>query len=191
MKKPRILLILLFIIISAILIINFSSPQYTFYGENTAYLKVAFQHAGERISEFDERAFLKKQAEAYRASIRAEKGAKMNLDMSGKNYTRERYPVSVKLIIDNKMIFDKKYLPAGSKRDTDSIIYENIEVSAGYHEIEIEMKDSLKDNKAPYILKDRVEFKNAEIKVIDFNRGLKALYWSARHKQADVRHSAD
>ena len=178
MLKPRIIPSAILIIIPALFIIKLSALPYAFYEKDDALLQIAFQHAGDRLSDFDEGAYLRKQGEAYRKSLKEKKGAKMDLDIKANNYSRERYPVEITVFIDGKEMHKKIFLPSGAKRDADCIVFDTIKLSPGMHGIKIVMRDSMKEEKAPYGFEDTVEFKPADVKVITFDKNAGGLKWS-------------
>lgn len=177
MNKPNWIIGLIILMIPALFVMKYTSVPYEFHKNQTAELKLAFQHIGQRVKEYDEIAALRERAKQYRKQLKKDREIRMSLK-SRATVTRERFPIQIELYLDGKKIHEKEYPPTGRKRDAMSVIYDVFEVSPGRHEVKVVMKDSKKEGAVPYVFKDEVEFDAREVKVITYDRVHKKLYWS-------------
>ena len=174
MKKRNWLPTAFALLIPALFVMKSTAVPYKFYTEDTALLYVAFQHTGQRVSGYDNKAFLKEQAKQYREELKANAELKMNLKSQPAG-NRERFPVSVSIFIDGKRVQEREYEAAGRKKDLATVVYEVFKLKPGSHKIKIIMKDSKNEGLAPYVFKDTVEFKPLELKVVTFDDQAKSL----------------
>lgn len=168
---------IIILLLPALFVMKYTAVPYPFYAEDVAVFKIAFQHTGQRVKEYDEIGSLREMAKKYREELKKHKQVKMNLK-SKQSTTRERFPVEIELFIDGKSLSKKEYQPAGRQKDAVSVIYDVIELSPGKHSIKILMKDSKKEGTKAYVFEDTVEFGSREVKVVTFNKIKDKLLWS-------------
>lgn len=174
MKKRNWLPTAFALLIPALFVMKYTAMPYRFYADDTALLYVAFQHAGQRVSGYDNKVFLKEQAKQYREELKANSELKMNLK-SKPEVNRERFPLSVSIFIDDHKLQEREYEAGGRKKDMATVVYEAFKLKPGRHKIKVIMKDSKREGLAPYVFEDTVEFKPLELKVVTFDNRTKSL----------------
>lgn len=174
MEKKKWLPLAFVLLIPAFFVMQFTALPYKYYADDVAVFHVAFQHSGQRVSGFDNRAFLKEQAKAYGKELKANAELKMNLK-SQPTGNRERFPLSVSIFINDKKVQEKEYEAAGRKKDLATVVYETFKIKAGIHKIKVLMKDSKKEGSLPYIFEETIDFKPLEVRVVTFNKQEKSL----------------
>lgn len=177
MDKPNWIIGIIILLLPSLFVMKYTAVPYHFYSEDVSVLKLAFQHTGQRVIEYDEIAALKERAKKYREQLKKEKEVRMSLK-SRQTTTRERFPVAIELFIDGEKIHEREYQPTGSQRDAVSVIYDAFELEPGTHKIKVVMKDSKKEGTAPFIFEDTVEFKPRDVKVVTYDKVGKRLHWS-------------
>jgi len=177
MDKPNWIVGVIILLLPSLFVMIYTAVPYPFYPDNTAQLKLAFQHTGQRVIAYDEVKSLRKRADAYRKSLKKDKKVRMNLK-SQATTSRERFPTKMEVFIDGKLIHDKEYQPTGRKRDALAVIYDVLPIVPGTHSIRITMLDSKKEGVKPIIFEETVEFKNRDVKVITYDQIKKKLHWS-------------
>ncbi len=179
MKKRNWLPTAFALLIPALFVMQYTAMPYKFYADDTALLYVAFQHAGQRVSGYDNKVFLKEQAKQYREELKANSELKMNLK-SKPEINRERFPISVSIFIDDHKLQEREYEAGGRKKDLAAVVYEAFKLKPGRHKIKVIMKDSKREGLTPYVFEDTVEFKPLELKVVTFDKQEKSLVWVER-----------
>lgn len=178
MNSLRYILAGLILFIPTLLIAKLTASPYSFYDNENAVLKIAFQHAGQRIADFDETAFLREQGKKYREGMKVGTGgAKMDLHLLS-GHGRERYSVDLRLNVNGKTELDKEFIPPGRKRDTVSVVYFSMNIEPGEHKIDIVMTDSKKKDSKPYLFNDTVTFAPSDVKIIIFDDKTDAIVWA-------------
>jgi hypothetical protein len=176
-NKPNWILGIIILFLPALFVMKYTAEPYLFYAEDVAVLKLAFQHTGQRVIEYDEIGALKERAKQYREKMKKSGNVKMNLK-SKQSSTRERFPVAIELYLNGEEMLNREYQPSGRQRDAVSVIYDVFEIKPGKYDVKVVMVDSKREPITPFILEDSVEFKPREVKVITFDRSKKKLYWS-------------
>lgn len=177
MNKVNWIAAIIILLLPALFVMKYTAVPYPFYAADVAVIKIAFQHTGQRVKEYDEIGSLRERAKKYREELKKNKEIKMNLK-SRQSSTRERFPVEVELFLDGKSLQKKKYQPAGRQKDATSVIYDAFEISPGKHHVKIIMTDSQKEGTKPYTFEDTVEFGSREVKVVTFDQIKDKLLWS-------------
>jgi len=176
-KKPNWILGCIILLLPALFVMKYTAEPYPFYGEDVAVLKIAFQHTGQRVIEYDEIGSLKAKAKAYRKEMKTSGNVKMNLK-SKQSSTRERFPVEIELYLNGENILSREYQPSGRQRDAVSVIYDTFELKPGKYDIKMVMVDTKREPVIPFTFEDSVEFKSREVKLITFDHVKKTLHWS-------------
>lgn len=105
-----------------------NGPSYQRYGPDQAFIKLSFSHPGQR-------------KEKCRRRTRKEL-AKLPPNMRAPmKCSRERWPVSVEIVMDGKTIYTGQAEPTGLSKDGASSFYEVFPVPAGPHRIVMRLKD--------------------------------------------------
>lgn len=145
-----------------------SASSYSFYSKEEASLKVAFKHSGRRVVDCDERELIKKVGERYRKSLKENKRADMNIEgLSG--CPRERFPVAMRISIDDKQVLDKRYAPDGIKKDLASYISEEFITAPGVHRITVALSEKGDIAVPEYILDEVVDMKPGGVMAIFYD----------------------
>lgn len=149
-------------------IVYLSSASYSFFSPADSSVKVAFKHSGKRISDCDENEMIRKEGERYREQLKGERRVQMNIEKLA-NCPRERFPVVVSVTIDGNSVLNKVYSPTGFKKDMASYVSEEFIVAAGAHNLEVTLSDTGKKEAPDYILKETVELKPGEVRLVTYD----------------------
>lgn len=142
----------------AVIIGYFStSPDYVHLAPDTALIKLSFSTHGEPVGECRERT--------------PEELAKLAPNMRvARVCPRERSPITVKIELDGKPLFDGVAPPAGLSKDGTSTIYRRFEVPAGEHLLSVKMNDNVRIKDFNHVKEERLTLKPAQILVIDLRK---------------------
>ncbi|MFV1997615.1 MAG: hypothetical protein ACC641_06345 [Acidiferrobacterales bacterium] len=133
-----------------------ASPPYVRLAPDQAIIKLSFSHSGQPVGECRERS--------------DEELAKLAPNMRERIVCpRERYPVSVELRLDDKLVYREILQPSGLRRDSVSSAYNRFVVKAGSHLIKVQLGDRSPDSGYTSTLEQRVLLRPAQVVVIDFN----------------------
>jgi hypothetical protein len=166
-------LCLVFLIAMGAPVIALSAASYSPYPEGSSLLKVAFKHSGKKVFDCDEIGLIQREGERYRRLLKETKSVKMDIERLSE-CGRERFPVRVRLSIDNETMIKEAFQPKGLKKDLSSYVYREALLPSGEHEVSMDMHESGGD--APdFELRKRVAFAPGEIRVIRFDDTLNAL----------------
>lgn len=133
-----------------------ASPSYVRLAPDQAVIKLSFSHAGQPIGACRERSDeeLEKLAPNMRERFVC---------------PRERYAVSVELMLDGKLMYRNTLQPSGMNRDSASSAYERFTVKAGRHLLKVQLGDRSPDKGYTSTLEQVVELSPAQVVVIDFD----------------------
>jgi hypothetical protein len=84
------------------------------------------------------------------------------------NVSRERVPVRLKIQVDGQTLFDQSVRPRGLRSDGPSIAVARFPVSAGRHEIKVDLADTADTNAWTKSWNQTVEFQTNQIRVVLF-----------------------
>jgi len=132
-------------------------PVYYPIAANEAVIKVSFSHPGERKDQCGK--LTKEQMKGMTAKERVRSTL----------CSRERLPVTLKITLDGKPIFEQTKDPGGLSKDGKSIFYHRTTVPAGPHEIEVKMRDSARTEGFDYARTDKVVLEPGQNHVIVFD----------------------
>ena len=161
------------LLIPVFIVLLLSDKEYVFSDTAASSLKISIKYLGKRVVDCDEAFIINKEGERYREVLAQTGKANMKLKKIG-DCSRERHPVVLEVYIDDKMFMGKSCKPAGWKKDGASFIYENLQLSPGRHLITVKIRDSI--DSEPYILREMLDFKEGEAKIISFDKKLKLPY---------------
>lgn len=162
----RISIVVLVVMVPAFLM-NFAT--YSFYEDDVSVVKVAFKHSGKRVVDCDEEGILLREAARYRELYKQTGSVEMDIDVVGK-CPRERWPVSLRVELDSQTLLDRRYMPAGIRRDLATYIYEEFLVEPGQHTLLVRMHDSdPKTATAGYVREEKVELRPGRVLLIRFD----------------------
>lgn len=133
------------------------SPVYHPIDENHALIKVSFSHPGERKDKCGK--LTSEQAKGMTAKERVRSSL----------CSRERVPVTLKIDVDGKTIYEETKQPGGLSKDGASLFYNKDFVPAGHHEITVQMRDTDRTEGFDYEHTEKVELEPGQNFVIVFN----------------------
>jgi len=181
MNKVHWIPAIIILMLPALFVMKYTAVPYTFYEDDIAVLKVAFQHSGERVSGYDDLAFLRERGKEFRKKLKEQGQVKMSLkSKAGAN--RERFPISLTVFIDDKKVAEKDYPPSGTQKDMSAVVYRKFDIDPGRHKIRVIMTDAKNEDTIPYEFEETVNFDRHEVKVITFDQNDKKIVWSEKLK---------
>jgi len=133
------------------------SPVYHPISSNQAVIKVSFSHPGERRDKCGQ--LTKEQSKGMTAKERVRSTL----------CSRERVPVSLKIDLNGKTIYEETKRPGGLSKDGDSIFYHRATVESGEHKITVQMRDTDRAEGYDYARTETVVLKPAQNFVILFD----------------------
>lgn len=153
-----------------------TDASFTYYSPEVSALKVAFKHSGKRVVQCDEGERIKAKAREFRKKMKDEgMGVKMDLSTLGE-CPRERHPVSITLTLDDVVMIDKDYHPAGIKKDMASFINEHFIIASGLHHIKVSLRDAGPgEGSGLYTLEEIVELAPGEVLLVRYDPKTRAL----------------
>lgn len=142
----------------AVIIGYFStSPDYTHLEPGRALIKLSFSYHGEPVGECRERT--------------PEELAKLAPNMRvAKVCPRERSPITVRIDLDGKPLYEGVAPPAGLSKDGASTIYKRFEVPAGEHLVSVKMNDNVRIKDFNLVKEEKMTLKPAQILVVDVRK---------------------
>ncbi len=142
----------------AVIIGYFStSPDYRHLDDKTSLIKLSFSYHGEPVGECRERT--------------PEELAKLAPNMrTPRVCPRERSPITVKLDLDGKTLYEGVVQPAGLSKDGTSTLYRRFEVPAGEHLVSVKMNDNVRIQGFNLVKEEKTTLKPAQILVIDVRK---------------------
>ncbi|MBT3990185.1 MAG: hypothetical protein HOG95_18630 [Rhodospirillaceae bacterium] len=141
-----------------------SQPTYHPFEAGQALVKLSISHAGQRKQACTERAV------DHQRNIPTT--ARKLMDCP-----RERHPVTIKLMIDGKAVFDATSKPSGLSNDGRSLFYHRFPVKSGTHEIKVQLFEAEISQGAHYKFAQNIELKAGDIAVVGFNPTAKAIFF--------------
>lgn len=161
-KFIRVVIVLVAILLPAVYL---SDASFSFYKPETALLKIAFKHSGKRIVDCDETALIKQAGQMYRKSLKDVGRVSMdNAMMNG--CPRERYPVSVNVMLDGAQLLRKDFSPTGIKNDMASYVYDEFTVKPGERRVTVSLWDTGRKETPDYSLDETVSFADRQTLLI-------------------------
>lgn len=142
----------------AVIIGYFStSPDFTHIEPGRSLIKLSFSTQGEPVGECRERT--------------PEELAKLAPNMRAvKVCPRERSPISVKIDLDGKTLYEGVAPPAGLSKDGASTLYKRFEVPAGEHVVSVKMNDNVRIKDFNLVREEKMTLKPAQILVVDVRK---------------------
>lgn len=142
----------------AVIIGYFStSPDYTHLEPERALIKLSFSTHGEPVGECHKRT--------------PEELAKLAPNMRAPTTCpRERSPITVRIDMDGKLLFEGVAPPAGLSKDGTSTLYRRFEVPAGEHMLSVKMNDNVRIKDFNHVKEEKLTLKPSQILVIDLRK---------------------
>ena len=133
-----------------------AAPAYTHLTPDQAVITMAFSHAGVRIEECH--------------TLSQEELARLPPNMRAPvDCPRERSPVTVDLLLDDKPIIGKVFHPPGLYNDLGIDVYVSAKVPAGEHKLTVGMNDSVHVQGHTHTDERTVSLKPAQLLVVNFD----------------------
>jgi hypothetical protein len=131
-------------------------PQYRVLGESEAMVSLTLTHAGQRLGEC--RRLTQEELNELPPNMRKP-------DVC----PRERHPLRVDLLINDRLAYAVEAQPSGLWSDGKGSVYRRVAVNAGEHEIFVGMNDSGTDAAYDFELRRRVVIRPGQNLVISFD----------------------
>ena len=133
-----------------------TSPPYRYLGPDEALLRLSFRHPGKLKADCRQRTpeELAKLQPQFRAAM---------------DCPRERSPVRVRVELDDALLVDEAFPPAGLKRDGAASGYRRLPIDAGTHKLRVQFND---DARVAGFTHDRaadVAVRPGQVVLIDFD----------------------
>ena len=132
-----------------------SRPQWVQFPSDSAQIKVSFAHGAKR--KVPCRRFSAKEIAALPPSRRRPS-----------NCPRERLPVVIELLLNDKLIYGAELPPSGIARDGPSRMYQKFVVPPGRHQITARLRDSRRPTGFDYEKTREIELSPLQNLAIDF-----------------------
>jgi hypothetical protein len=141
-----------------------TSPDYRHLEADKALIKLSFAYHGEPVGECRERT--------------PEELAKLAPNMrTAKVCPRERSPITVKLDLDGKTLYEGAVQPAGLSKDGASTLYRRFEVPAGEHLVSVKMNDNVRVQGFNLVKEEKMSLKPAQILVVDVRKDQGGIFF--------------
>jgi len=132
-----------------------TSPPYQHQAPDTALIKLTFSHAGARQSEC--RRLKPEEIAALAPNMRR-----------AMDCPRERVPLLVELLLDEKVLYRAELPPTGLAKDGPSSVYQGFIVDAGTHLLTARLRDTKRETGFDYETQRLIELAPQQNLVIDF-----------------------
>jgi len=133
-----------------------NSPQYHRFPEQQGTIKLSLRHSGQILGECRER--------------NKEEMAQLPPNMRiSKICPRERSPLLLDLLVNNKIVYSEELAPRGIHGDGLSSIYFRLPIDSGKINLTVRMKDNINQKDFPYQLQRTLQLAPAQVLVIDFD----------------------
>ncbi|MCP4696515.1 MAG: hypothetical protein GY862_06670 [Gammaproteobacteria bacterium] len=154
-KKNYVLQVLNYAMFMGIVGYFSASPTYRHLAPEQAVITLAFGHAGQPVRECRRRT--------------PEELAKLPPNMRNPmDCPRKRSPLEVELRMDEQLMLQEVYPPAGLSGDGGVDVYRRMKVPAGRHRLSVRMKDSVRSEGFNYVQETDVDLAPAQKLVIEF-----------------------
>jgi hypothetical protein len=132
-----------------------TSPAYDHLEPDQALLRLSFRHPGQFVTECRQRS--------------AEELAKLPPQLRAQmDCPRERSAVHVRLELDGRPLVDERFAPAGLKRDGAASAYRRIPISAGEHELRVQVNDDERVKGFNHEGSQRLVVQPGQVVLVDF-----------------------
>ncbi len=138
------------------------SPAYQLRPPDAAEIRLSLTHPGRHKADCRRRS--REELQKLAANMRAPMSC-----------ARERWPLTVKMNLDGKTVFEGVAPPAGLSKDGHSSFYEKFRVAGRPHTIAVQLWDGDGKGPADYVLEKKVSLSPGKILVIGFNNESKRL----------------
>ncbi len=83
---------------------------------------------------------------------------------------RERSPLIIEVLMDDKVLFNTKAIPPGLYRDGSANVFLRAEIAAGQHDFKVKMNDSVHKDGFNHQYQQKIELTPAQLMVIGFDK---------------------
>lgn len=141
---------------AAVILVFSSGPDYRLLAAGEAVVSLTFSHAGKRVGEC--------------RSLSQQELNELPPNMRKPNECpRERHPVFVQLLANEKVMIDRLLLPSGIWSDGKANVYERITLPAGDHRFKVRMNDSGTSDRFDFETSAAVQLEPGRNLVVGFN----------------------
>jgi len=158
MPEPwRMVIQVLFYAVFALPLAYFSrQPAYRHQDPDDAVIKLSLSHSGQHKEECHRRT--------------PEELARLAPNMRKPlSCSRERLPLLVEIVLDDKVLYRASLAPAGLSNDGESTVYKRFPVKSGIHDITARLRDSHRQEGFDYEHSEAVSLASQQNFVISFN----------------------
>lgn len=135
-----------------------SAPDWAHTQPDEATVKVSIRHAGQILGECRD--------------LSVEELSKLPPNMKVPQVCpRERSPVSLKILLNGKLLYEETANPSGLQNDGVSTFYSRFTIPAGEHNISATLKDNVNDDQDRYEFEQRMRISPRQVVVVDFKDG--------------------
>ncbi|MDM8560158.1 hypothetical protein [Candidatus Parabeggiatoa sp. HSG14] len=132
-----------------------AAPAYHPLEPNQASIVLAFGHVGQLVGECRQRT--------------PEELAKLAPNMRNPMVCpRQRSPLNIELLMDEKLLFREVFHPPGLSGDWGVDVYRQFTVPSGSHHLTVRMKDSVRVDDFNHVHKENITLKPSQLLTIDF-----------------------
>ncbi|HEY5635252.1 MAG TPA: hypothetical protein VIT02_15970 [Burkholderiaceae bacterium] len=129
-------------------------PPYQHLPPDQGLLRLSFKHPGKFVTDCRKRS--------------AEELAKIPRQLRADlDCPRERSPVRVQVELDDRMLYDESFAPAGLRRDGASSGYRRLQIPAGEHKIRVQVRDDARSDEVTYLGERTVNVVPGQVVLID------------------------
>jgi coenzyme F420-reducing hydrogenase delta subunit/NAD-dependent dihydropyrimidine dehydrogenase PreA subunit len=130
-------------------------PEYRQLAPGAAVVKLSFSHAAQRVEPC--------------AQLTPAELARLPINMRARtNCRRDRWPVTVDLVLDGRLLYHGTHRPAGLHDDGPSTVYRRFAVPAGPHSLTVRIRDTGRTAGYDYEASRKVRLQPGQSFVIDF-----------------------
>jgi hypothetical protein len=133
-----------------------TEPSIRILAEDEAMITIAFAHAGELREPC--RKLSNEELQKLAPNMR-------KLD----DCPRERSPVLIEMMLDEKRIYHQTFYPPGLFEDGSIDVYYRAKIPAGQHRLQVKMDDSVREEGFNHVIKHDVSIDPAHILLVEFN----------------------
>jgi hypothetical protein len=131
------------------------APAYKHLEAGQSIIVLSFGHAGQPVSE------CRKRTPAELAALPPNMRNPMVCP-------RERSPIDVELLLNDKPLFAETFAPHGMSGDWGIDVYQRFKVPSGKYNIKMRLKDSIRVKEFNYVHEANVDLTVAQLLIIDF-----------------------
>ncbi len=137
------------------------APTFRVLGEDMAVIKLAVRHPGKIVGE------------CVLASTSGHGMRPSSMTQATNVCPRERSPVQLQLILDGKTLYRATVPASGLHSDGISSVYEQFEVPAGRHTLQLRMNDDVAVENYIWQFEQNIELQPAQVMVANFKQGFR------------------